>query len=140
MNRSVSSGLLSFVFFVVGIFVACLGCGQQKQVIKDRASVSGTVTFAGRPLPGGTIRFQSVEKQVSTSAMISEGGRYSTDRAPIGKNTVSVETEMLRFGNAAAYVAIPAKYTSPATSGLTADLQPGDNAGVDFALDAVSDQ
>jgi hypothetical protein len=134
MNQSVRSGCVSFVLFVVGSLVVFPGCGQEKQVIKDRAAVSGTVTFAGQPLSGGTIRFQSAEKQVSTSAMISEGGRYSTDRAPIGKNTVSVETEMLRFGNAAAYVAIPAKYTSPATSGLTADLQPGENEGVDFAL------
>jgi hypothetical protein len=127
------------VYFVVAMLPAlvltCLGCGPQQQVIKDRASVSGTVTFAGQPLPGGTIRFQSAEKQVSTSAMITEGGRYKTDRAPVGKNTVSVETEMLRFGNAAAYVAIPAKYASPATSGLTADLAGGDNAGVDFALE-----
>ena len=111
------------------------GCGPNKQVVADRASVTGTVTFNGTPLKGGTIRFFSLDGQVNASAMIMEGGHYSTDRAPLGKVKVSVETESLKFGNAAAYVPIPAKYTSPATSGLEADLEPGENENVDFALE-----
>ena len=68
--------------------------------------------------------------------MITEGGKYSTDRAPAGKSKISVETESLKFGNAAAYVPIPAKYTSPTTSGLEVDLKPGENENVDISLEA----
>jgi hypothetical protein len=116
------------------MMIICVGCGRQPQVVKDRAIVSGTVSIDGTALKGGTIRFLSDDGGVNASAMIGEGGKFTTDRAPVGKSKVSVETESLKFGNAAAYVAIPAKYTSPATSSLEVDLKPGENENVNIAL------
>ena len=107
-------------------------------MVKDRAIASGTVTIDGKALQGGTLRFLSEDGTVNASAMIAEGGRYTTDRAPIGKCKVSVETESLKFGNAAAYVPIPEKYTNPATSGLEVELKPGENENVDIVLKAQS--
>jgi hypothetical protein len=139
----------SIAIRVRAIFVACsvvsslivaAGCGPQKQVLKDRAVVSGTVSFDGKPLPGGVIRFLSADGQVSTSAMIYEGGRYKTDRAPIGEMIVTIDTQSLQYGNMAAYVPIPAAYNHPSTSGLTANLQPGENENVDFALEKTPSQ
>jgi hypothetical protein len=116
--------------------IACCGCGGGQQVIEGRTIVSGTVTLDGQPLRGGSVTFTSKENSIlAKTANIESGGKYLTYRAPTGKSVVSIETESLQFGNAAAYVPIPAKYTSAATSGFEVDLQPGENENVDFALE-----
>jgi hypothetical protein len=43
------------IFVICGLLAAVCGCGHKTQQIKDRASVSGTVTLNGNPLPAGTI-------------------------------------------------------------------------------------
>ncbi|HJQ81415.1 MAG TPA: hypothetical protein VJ828_15750 [Lacipirellulaceae bacterium] len=119
--------------------IASWGCTDGKQVIEGRTITSGTVTFDGQPLRGGTVTFTSKENSIlSTATNIRAGGKYRTDRAPAGKNLVSIETESLQWGNEGAYIPIPSKYNSPATSGLEVDLKPGENEKVDFALKAQS--
>jgi hypothetical protein len=116
--------------------IACCGCGGGEQMIEGRTIVSGTVTLDGQPLRGGAITFSSRENSIlATTVNIESDGKYRTDRAPTGKSSVSIETESLQFGNPAAYVPIPAKYSSAATSGLEVDLNPGENESVDFALE-----
>ena len=81
--------------------------------------------------------FTSKENSIlSTATNIRAGGKYKTDRAPAGKNLVSIETESLQWGNEGAYIPIPSKYNSPATSGLEVELKAGENENVDFALEA----
>jgi hypothetical protein len=117
--------------------IACCGCGASQQAIEGRTIVSGTVTLDGQPLKGGSITFTSREDSIlSKTVNIGSDGKYQTDRAPTGKSGISIETESLQFGNAAAYVPIPARYTSPATSGLEVELKPGENENVDFALES----
>jgi hypothetical protein len=110
-----------------------LGCGSNAPVDERRTSISGTVTFDGKPLPAGNITFDSTESRLSTTASINQGV-YSTSRAAIGKNEVSIETESLRYGYPAGYVKIPERYTNPMASGLTADIKPGENENVNFDL------
>jgi hypothetical protein len=110
-----------------------VGCGG-KEPPKDRTTVSGIVTFDGQPLPGGSLSFESAAG-TGTNVSIGPGGVYSTDRAPIGKNRVRIETESLQYGNAAAYVKIPAKYNDVTKSGLQIDVKPGVNENVDFKLE-----
>ena len=111
----------------------CLGCGPEPQVDESRTTVSGHVTFDGKPLQAGSITFSSTETGIGTTIPIGGGG-YVTNRVPIGPNIVTVETESLLFGNAKEYVRIPAKYSDPSQSGLTADIKKGVNENVDFAL------
>ena len=110
------------------------GCGSQPQGPKDRASVSGVITFDGQPLPGGVLSFYSTERPVATAVLIKTGGVYSTDRVPLGENVVTVETASLQVGGGA-YVPIPAKYSDTAKSGLVIDVKPGDNEDVNFTLE-----
>jgi hypothetical protein len=114
--------------------LACIGCGPTQKVDPNRAVVPGTVTFDGKPLPAGQVSFSSTEAPRSTSILIREGGRYSTDRVPIGPNVVTIETESVQSGSPHLYVKIPAKYADPAQSGLTIDVKPGDNENVNFEL------
>jgi hypothetical protein len=115
--------------------LVCLGCSSGKQVIEGRTIASGKVTLDGQLMRGGSITFTSKENQIlSKTVSINSDGTYKTDRAPTGKSSVSFDTESLKFGNAAAYVPIPGKYNSPATSGIEVDLKPGENENIDFAL------
>jgi hypothetical protein len=116
------------------VLSAISGCGNSPQVIKDRAIVSGKVTFGGQPLPAGTLGFESTTGPTTTAVPIGQGGAYSTDRAPVGKVLVTVDTSSIHFGNPAAYVPIPEKYNNSRTSGLTAEIKPGENENVNFDL------
>ena len=111
---------------------ACAGCGHSSQGPKDRAVVSGVVTFDGQPLPAGVLNFQSTERPVGTTVMIQAGGTYRTDRAPLGENVVTIETASLQFGGA--FVRIPDKYADTRKSGLVVQVEPGANDDVNFAL------
>lgn len=111
-----------------------LGCGPNQPDDPNRSTISGAVTLNGKPLPAGTITFKAAEGYIATTVSINEGGRYSTTRAPIGANGVSIDTESLRFGYPAGYVPIPAKYADPSTSGFKVDVKAGENENVNFEL------
>lgn len=111
------------------------GCGPPKQVLNNTAYLSGTITFDGKPLPAGTIVLHSAERSMATPILIRAGGAFSTDRAPIGKNLVTVDTRSIKFGNPPSYVPIPDKYSEVETSKLTVDVKPGSNEGINFALE-----
>jgi hypothetical protein len=122
------------IFMSCELLIAVCGCGHKTQQIKDRASISGTVTLNGNPLPAGTIGLESANGAVTTAIPIAAGGTFSSDRAPIGKNLVTVDTASIHFGNPAAYVPIPEKYINSRTSGLSVDIKPGANENVEFKL------
>jgi hypothetical protein len=115
-------------------FVASLGCGAKQKVDENRAVISGAVSIDGKPLPGGTMSFYSPDQGLGASISLAKGGTFTTDRAPIGHNLVSIETESLQYGSPGLYVKIPAKYADPAQSGLTVDVKPGENENVNFEL------
>jgi hypothetical protein len=120
---------------ICGLVVAACGCGHKPQQIKDRASISGTVTFNGSPLPAGTVGLESASGPVSTAIPIGPGGTFSSDRAPLGKNFITVDTSSIHFGNPSAFVPIPEKYNNSRTSGLTVDVKPGANENIDLKLE-----
>jgi len=87
-------------------------------------------------LPAGTVAFTSQEPPyVTAMTKIRAGGKYLTDRVPIGKSVVTVDTRSTLVGNPANYVAIPEKYRDPRESGLTVEIMPGENENVDFTLE-----
>lgn len=131
MPRLVWSTALVAAFLIT---VSLVGCGPQPQVDPNRTTVSGTVTFNGAPLQAGTISFDSTESGLSSAASIGEGGRYGTNRVPIGPNIVTIDTESLRYGSPHLYVKIPGKYADPSSSGFTIDVKAGLNENVDFDL------
>ena len=131
MRRSTTWQLIQVVCCLM---LLCSGCGHPKQVLNNTAYLSGTITFDGKPLPAGTIVLHSAERSMATPVLIRPGGVFSTDRAPIGKNLVAVDTRSVKFGNPPSYVPIPDKYIEAETSKLTVDVEPGSNEGINFAL------
>jgi hypothetical protein len=107
------------------------GCGRDV----PQAEVSGTVTYRGKPLPGGVVTFIT-DRGLSGTATIGADGGYRL-LAPVGDVKVSVDNRMLRKVRSAGYrisnrpegeglqpltgtyVPVPEKYASAETSGLT---------------------
>jgi hypothetical protein len=61
---------------VIASMLVASGCGEKQ---KDLADVSGVVTLDGRPLAGGTVRFQPIAPAGSTIA--GKGSYATTDSA-----------------------------------------------------------
>jgi hypothetical protein len=118
---------------LVGL-LACSGCGGgKKKVDENRTTVSGEVTFGGKPLPAGSISFDSLTEPTGSLVSILDG-KYTSDRVPLGQNSVAIDTSSIRFGNPAKFVEIPERYKDSTKSGLTVDVKPGANENVNFEL------
>lgn len=131
---STASSLAATLLAVTFVIAFLIGCGPEPHVDPNRTSISGAVTFNGAPLKAGTIRFDSNDKAIGTSASIGSDGRYGTNRIPLGQSTVTIETESLQYGSPHLYTKIPAKYADPTKSGLTVDVKEGTNENVNFEL------
>jgi hemoglobin len=108
---------------------------------RGEASVSGKVTFKGKPLPAGNVGFHPKDGKGGTViGPIHKDGTYSVSRLLVGEYVVTVETESVKKravpkppqgaepakggepakgAEPANYVAIPNKYADAKTSGLT---------------------
>jgi len=135
------------------ILILEVGCGPKNP--NAPATVSGTVTYKGKKLPGGTVTFHPQSGAGGAYTAELRDGAYVVKDAPTGEALVAVETESRNpenlkkqttyggeRGKAAAkmnagrrppstvdpatyYVKIPANYSDPKKSGLKKELKPG---------------
>jgi hypothetical protein len=128
---------------------AGFGCGGGDEV-PPLFPVTGTVTYNGSPVPGATVVFVPEAKQKSKGVVPVRPAGVADDEgnfvlmltekhagAPEGKYKVAI-TAVEQFGDeddseARRPNAIPDKFGNPATSGLTAVVEDGDNV-VNFDL------
>jgi hypothetical protein len=112
---------------------ASMGCGDGRMKLPT-ASVSGTVTYRGKPLASGKIIFFHETGQAG-SADISADGAF-TLTAFQGKNQVAIECYAPNKQNPNSPPSpgtplgpslIPRRYIEAGTSGLEFDVKPGDN-------------
>jgi hypothetical protein len=101
-------------------------------------SVSGTVTYQGKPLETGTITFYDTAHNAPT-AEINKDGTYSIPKVAAGKAKIAVVMPMpIAFksgdlpgaGKPAEPLKVPtlpAKYADPEKSGLTFEVNTGSN-------------
>ncbi len=123
------------------VLAAAPGCGP------GTASVSGRVTFRGKPLAMGTV-YMAGPDGIHVPAAITADGTYRIGPIPTGRARVSVASVKPVGGTAVPAIAmkagpgtpppppppdlknwveIPEKYADANTSGLTADLKAGAN-------------
>jgi len=114
-----------------------VGCGPKGP---DMGQVSGTVTYKGKALPTGTIVFiPETEGALMATAEIREDGTYiaGTEQfgpgVPLGKHRVMISAFRDHGPETSAEALLPDKYGSDRKSGLTADVESGENV-VDFSL------
>jgi len=129
---------------VLLFLILLVGCGPKKAKSTEHGEVTGTVTFKGKPLPGGQITYVAVPSGFASSGTIEEDGSYKVT-APVGENQISVNNRMFAPRKGAAvekpvlkkpnseeahqakgkYVPLPSKYENPSESGLTYTVQKG---------------
>ncbi len=126
--------------------LAVAGCGGERV-----GKVAGIVTLAGQPLGTGTIVFENPETGVSVSANLDADGSYTLQTAeaeglPPENYQVSVRPGVIGTGetplagsaeetSTTAAPAIPARYHSGSTSGLSAQVGEGENRPFYFDLE-----
>jgi len=138
-------------FTVVAVFCAASilfvpGCNRGGEGL---AVVKGKVTYRGKPVPNGTINFLPADgNKPSATGEIQSDGSYALrtiqasgtgDGAVIGKHTVvivAMQDMASRLPEERVPLPppiVPVKYTSPATSDLTAQVEDKENT-IDFDL------
>jgi len=82
----------TFVVFVVGVTLLAAGCGS-------KATITGTVTYQGKPIPQGYIVFYPDSGARPVNAPIIDG-KYTAEQVPTGPAKVSI-TSLYMEGAAA---------------------------------------
>ena len=115
----------------VGTAIFLFGCSKTPEKLYP---VNGTVSVAGKPMNGGTVQFEMIEKGTSgkvytSSGTIDEEGRYQLitfgkSGAPAGEHRVWVSPNFARMPdrlgvNPRRMSPIPKKYMLPTTTDLT---------------------
>ncbi|HEV7281496.1 MAG TPA: carboxypeptidase-like regulatory domain-containing protein [Pirellulaceae bacterium] len=133
-------------------FVAFLvGCGGPSG--PPRGIVRGQVTLDGKPLPNATVMFRNDAIGVAQSAMTGADGKYefiAYEQTGLPAASYKVTVSSARFmqpgeetkivdvtqslPNQPPPANVPAIYTDAATSGLSADVNQGNNPPFDFDL------
>jgi hypothetical protein len=94
----------------------------------DKGSVSGKVSYKGKPVTGGLIVFTGADgKEVKFD--VSADGTYMTKELKAGEYMVAVDTENLNKDQEKpnpAYVKIPAKFRDAKTSSLKIEVRKGE--------------
>lgn len=91
MNLTITAAQRSMTALLLPVLLlAAIGCGGNKS-----GTVSGTVTFQGKPMPGGYINFYSVTSDgrllTQKSGSIGGDGAYSVDKVPVGDVKITVQ-------------------------------------------------
>ena len=117
---------------------ALAGCESDSKV----GSVQGVVRLDGKPLATGTVRFLPAAGRAASGKIQSDGtftlGTYKeSDGALVGKHQVAIiafevgpappRTEGGRPPPTPTKPLVPKRYMAVGTSGLTAEVKPGDN-------------
>jgi hypothetical protein len=137
------------------LLILAVGCGGKK------ATVTGTVSYKGQPLKGGTVVFLTDPGGHPFRSEISQEGKYTINGVPPGSVKITVSTASLRppqiprnvnmptppkdvplppgakynqTGDPSRYTWIPDNYGDPEKSGLAYTVQPGEQThNIDLA-------
>lgn len=108
------------VFFLTG----CGGTTEQVSNLLKPVPVKGTVTYKGKPLTGGAVRFEPEDGGREAAGNIEPDGSFTLttfqagDGAVAGKHRVAVDPPADKLKS------IPAKYKSATSSGIVMEVSP----------------
>lgn len=110
----------------VAIVFGTLGCQQKGETL---GTVSGNVTFQGKPVTQGMVMFRAQERGIYMTAQLDDKGHYEVKQATgaglspgeyqVSINPPVVDAPMGGPISRPTFSNIPLKYRDPNTSGLT---------------------
>jgi len=133
------SKLLVFMA-VAGVIFAAVSCGKRiERLDLSNATLEGTVTYQGKPVPFALIIVAG--NQQSATANADANGKFKVEHVPLGQVQIGVNTDAAQGIAMSAMMAaqrgggtpppplvqIPKKYFEPSTSGITTTIQDGAN-------------
>jgi hypothetical protein len=140
-NSTLPTGQFQYAWLglLLLLSAALCGCGDNR-VRLPTASVSGTVSYQGRPLTAARITFLHSSGQAA-AADVGPDGRFTVS-AFQGNNQVAVtcvDADDPQFhhggrGGAPSKSRIPKKYAEFGQSGLTFEVKPGEDNQAQFTL------
>jgi hypothetical protein len=71
---------------VLGLLVLAAGCSSS-------GTITGKITYQGRPVTGGTVLFASADGKGNVSSQIGADGSYTINKMPAGLAKIAVETK-----------------------------------------------
>ena len=115
-----------FLLAACCLMVATGGCGSGLE-----SSVTGTITYAGKPVPNAIISFQDKSGGAGAYAMTNESGEYSLRT---GSNQGALQGTYRACLQPPQGFELPAKYGSVRTSELEFEVKEGANV-IDITLE-----
>jgi hypothetical protein len=119
------AGTASVLLFLILAVVIC-GCSGNSGA-SPVSTIEGKVTYKGKLVTGGTLTFEIKTEDGASlpcAGQIDSEGNYKITNALPGKASISVETATQE--GLPNYFPLPGKYRDPSKSGLTYDVQPGE--------------
>jgi hypothetical protein len=98
-------------------FLFAAGCGS------STTTITGKVYYKDKPLPGGSVTFVGPGGKGGGTSKISEDGSYSITNAPLGENTICVDTSSLKPDPRAKGVQGGHEYGPPKDANLPPEAQ-----------------
>ena len=128
------------LFLAIAVFVSAVGCDSSNLVI-----VTGKVTYKDKPVTSGTISFVSADKTSAYGDLQSDGTyTLKTDKPGDGATPGAYRVIVVAMQDQANLLpearsplpapTVPMKYTSLATTDLTANVEKGKKNVIDFNL------
>jgi len=130
---------MRFAILAVGCILA--GCTRYEYRLPETgAMLEGTVTYGGETLQMAQINVLGEKSQAIGEI---QNGRYTVENVPLGEVKIGVNTEAVRSnmigqqmarakgvdtGPALKFIAVPAKYAEPDTSGISTTTKRGKNS------------
>ncbi len=132
------------LFACLGVLgcLALASCSQVERLPLSNATLEGTVTYQGKPVPYGLVIATQAEGKVSATGNADENGKYKLSNVPLGTVQIAVNTEAGRGmmmgqmmakskgakgASAPSFVDVPKKYFDPTSSGITTNVVEGPN-------------
>jgi len=127
----------------LGIAVCCLAAsacskGKVERLDLSNATLEGTVTLNGKPVPRALIVVAG--ERASSTATAENDGKYKAEHVPVGQVQIGVNTDAARgammgemmaskkgAGKTPEFVGVAKKYFDPKTSGITTTISDGAN-------------
>jgi hypothetical protein len=139
------SGLIRLAGYAVVLLFVCIAltsCSEVEPLEVTNATLQGTVTYQGKPVPYALVIAVSTAGTSSATANADADGKYSMTNVPLGGVQIAVNTaagkgmmmgKMMskqkggQAGPAPQMVDVPEKFFKPESSGITTNIVDGPN-------------